>query len=315
MEETWSSFKETTIRTYRNALCRIINWSERRGLRDTKRYDRTDEEIITYIIDNITDDRLRDYFEAALDDNVKSEQLCSEMQAVRWIFREKATDNIFLSKSTDYLNSHISIRYAQRKRIVAPIYWSDVDKICKTISSDKSMSGYRDLVLIKILSDCLLRVSEAIQLDVDDIKGLNVTFDGVKLPIGYSTNNSLETYKRFAGIKDGALFRNAGKGYALRNERLGIQGARTALKNRMRAAGIDRPYSGTAFRVGSIVELLEAKAPLADIQRLARFKNIGSIISYVDRIKKEDDLIKHYKYDKGDNENDTRYRSLESIAV
>ena len=38
--------------------------------------------------------------------------------------------------------------------------WSDVERVCAFAEMDKSIAGLRDSALIRLMSDCLLRVSE-----------------------------------------------------------------------------------------------------------------------------------------------------------
>ena len=48
--------------------------------------------------------------------------------------------------------------------------WSDVERVCAFAEMDKSIAVLRDSALIRLMSDCLLRVSEAVAVNVEDMK-------------------------------------------------------------------------------------------------------------------------------------------------
>ena len=48
--------------------------------------------------------------------------------------------------------------------------WSDVERVCAFAEMDKSIAGLRDSALIRLMSDCLLRVSEAVAVNLEDLK-------------------------------------------------------------------------------------------------------------------------------------------------
>ena len=53
--------------------------------------------------------------------------------------------------------------------------WSDVERVCAFAEMDKSIAGLRDSALIRLMSDCLLRVSEVVAVNLDDLKGKTLT--------------------------------------------------------------------------------------------------------------------------------------------
>ena len=48
--------------------------------------------------------------------------------------------------------------------------WSDVDFVCRFAESEQSIKGYRDSALIRLMSDCLLRISEAVTVNLEDLQ-------------------------------------------------------------------------------------------------------------------------------------------------
>ena len=98
-------------------------------------------------------------------------------------------------------------------------------------------------------------------------------------------------------IKEGALFLGAGRGLKLKNSRLGMQGVRMAIKKRTLAANIRIPHSGNSFRVGSIMSLLRSGASLKDVQTLSRYKTLGGLLRYVNRLESTGDIMRRFRYD------------------
>ena len=77
--------------------------------------------------------------------------------------------------------------------------------------------------MIRLMSDCLLRISEAVAVNVEDIQD-NILYihrsktnpDGLSdhdFPyVGNPTLNLIQRYKQKAGIDEGALFRRVRRG-------------------------------------------------------------------------------------------------------
>lgn len=281
----WQGLKPNTIQTYRQGLNRIVNHFQISDVRNTRSGGRTDEETLEYIISNINDENLSEYLQASLDSGLRPEYISTSLQAVKWSFKHKAKSNKFFDKSSELLRLAIKVPYVIRDRHPG-LYWTDVDIIVHSISEDKSMAGYRDKALVKVLSNCLLRVSEAVEIDVNDVRALAIHYDGYKLPITLSTKRSIQNYKRIANIESGPLFRNSGRGFDLSEDRITIQRARRALSKRLVTAGYvhdnnGKRYTGGSFRIGSILELLKSNEPLCKIQELARYKRITGLVTYI----------------------------------
>lgn len=49
--------------------------------------------------------------------------------------------------------------------------WSDVERVCAFAEMDSTIAGLRDSALIRLMSDCLLRVSEVMAVNCGDLKG------------------------------------------------------------------------------------------------------------------------------------------------
>ncbi len=57
-------------------------------------------------------------------------------------------------------------RDAKGRGQVDALVWADVERVCAFAEADKSVAGYRDSAMIRLMSDCLLRVSEVVAVNV-----------------------------------------------------------------------------------------------------------------------------------------------------
>ena len=141
-----------------------------------------------------------------------------------------------------------------------------------------SGSGLRDSAMISLMSDCLLRISEVVAVNVGDIKGSVLHLKASKtdqegkgeaLYICESTRRVIKRYLRKSDIERGALFRRVRYQNHLGTGRLSVHGARDAIKRWAAQAEIEGFISGHSLRVGSAVSLAQAGASVVDCRRRA----------------------------------------------
>ena len=165
---------------------------------------------------------------------------------------------------------------------VEGIVWSDVDRVVAFCEADKTIAGLRDAVLISLMSDCLLRIGEAVAVNCGDLKKNTLLVRASKTDqqgIGESlyvcerTRMLIKRYRTKADIHRGALFRRVRRGDHITSERLTQQSARRIIKQRAYEAGIEGFISGHSFRVGSAVSLAQAGASVVDMQVAGRWKS------------------------------------------
>lgn len=293
----WAPLTEGTALSYRACLYRIKNYLTNTGaLRNNDSYNVSDQELIDYIITNATDENVYQYLYCCIRDGLRAEYVATELQAVKWTYNNKSETNKRFDSCDELIKSKSECIYSERARYPG-LDWNDVDIICDTAAEERTLVAYRDIALIRIMSDCLLRAKEVIQLNFIDIKGTKLTFDGMTFTIGHKTRRAVERYTMHADIKEGALFLGAGRGLKLKNSRLGMQGVRMAIKKRTLAANIRIPHSGNSFRVGSIMSLLRSGASLKDVQTLSRYKTLGGLLRYVNRLESTGDIMRRFRYD------------------
>lgn len=132
------------------------------------------------------------------------------------------------------------------------------------------------------MSDCLLRVSEVVAVDVDDLKGRTLTLrtsktdqEGAResLYVCEATQKVLNRYRHRADITQGAVFRAIRRGDNVQSNRLTPHSARRIIKKRAADAGVEGFISGHSLRVGSAISLAQAGATVVDMQVAGRWKS------------------------------------------
>ena len=166
---------------------------------------------------------------------------------------------------------------AKARERVKGLTWAEVDDILKLAESSGTAQGLRDASLILLMSDCLLRVSEAVAVNVEDIEENSLTVQRSKtdqtgetktLYIGDRTKRLIKRYCRKANITSGAVFvrfKTSGEGPQPTEQRLSDRSARDIIKRWANLAGIEGRISGHSLRVGSAVSLSQSGASIAEM--------------------------------------------------
>ena len=156
------------------------------------------------------------------------------------------------------------------------------ERVCAFAEMDKSIAGLRDSALIRLMSDCLLRVSEVVAVNLDDLKGKTLLVRssktdqeglGEQLYITSDTRRIVRRYCERAGIDSGALFRSVKRGDHIQCGRLTSRSARRQIIYWAELAGVEGFISGHSLRVGSAVSLAKAGASVVEMQVAGRWKS------------------------------------------
>lgn len=162
------------------------------------------------------------------------------------------------------------------------LIWQDVERICVYAETEGTLAGLRDASMIRLMSDCLLRISEVVAINVSDLKEKTLTLrssktdqegTGESLYVCDATRNVLDRYLGRADITDGAVFRHIRRGDHIQSDRLTPHSARRIIKKRAANAGVEGFISGHSLRVGSAVSLAQAGATVVDMQVAGRWKS------------------------------------------
>ena len=176
---------------------------------------------------------------------------------------------------------------------VAGIAWDDADRMAELAEGDGRPQGLRDALLIRIMSDCLLRVSEAEALDTADIAfaetGLLVTLRrsktdqegrGAVLFAGPPAARLARCWLETAGIEEGPLFRPVNRAGRVADTRLTARSMRNVVRRRAVDAGIEGRVSGHSLRVGAAQSLRDRGATAPQLMAAGRWKRVDTMAVY-----------------------------------
>lgn len=273
-----------TIKAYHNAIKKLEAWLCERSLSDCL---------------------LADYI-AELHQHGKSPATINVVvSAVKW--KAKEQDAAISLGTTKRTLAGIRREGKNRGRgQVDGITWDEVNRICTLAEADKTVTGLRDSTLIRLMSDCLLRISEAVAVDAADVDNVltirrsktDQESEGTTLYVGVPTREVIRRYCKSGGITSGPLFRRIRRGDNITNGRLSIQGARNAIKRRAHEAGVEGIISGHSLRIGSAVSLAQAGASVVDMQVAGRWKSPQMPAHYARSELTEQSAIARFKYRK-----------------
>ena len=285
------SIAPNTVKAYQHALKKLHTWLDANGFQP----------------DHLTDEIVAKYITALYADGKAPATITIVVAAIKWQAANAGVNDV-VGELTDKTLTGIRRAGGERGRgQVDGLTWDDVERVCELAEAEKTIAGLRDSALIRLMSDCLLRISEAVAVNVEDL-GENALIvqrskedqegNGTTLFVGVPTVEVIERYRAAGSIKAGPLFRRVRRGDRMTRDRLGVNGARLAIKTRARAAGMEGFISGHSLRLGSAVSLAQAGASIADMQVAGRWKEPRMPVHYAKAELVEQGGIARFKYDK-----------------
>ena len=264
-EETTSLIKasiaENTQKAYQRALQSLETWLSGRTLSDAL---------------------LANYITTLYEEGKSPATIGQLVAAVKWQLKHQSQETLNFPITQATL---AGIRRAGRDRgrgQVDGLIWQDVERVCIYAETEGTVAGLRDTAMIRLMSDCLLRVSEVVAVNAGDLKERTLTVRVSKtdqegasesLYVCEATRNVLNQYRERAGITGGALFRHIRRGDHIQPTRLTPHSARRIIQKRAADAGVEGFISGHSLRVGSAVSLAQAGATVVDMQVAGRWKS------------------------------------------
>ena len=264
-EETVSLIKasiaENTLKAYQRALNDLTNWLSGRTLSDAL---------------------LANYITGLHEAGKSPATIGQAVAAVKWQLKHQSQETVNFPVTQATL---AGIRRAGKDRgrgQVDGLIWQDVERVCIYAETEGTLAGLRDAAMIRLMSDCLLRISEVVTVNIGDLKEKTLTIQssktdqestGESLYVCDATRNVLNRYRERAGITRGALFRHIRRGDHIQPQRLTPHSARRIIQKRAADAGVEGFISGHSLRVGSAVSLAQAGATVVDMQVAGRWKS------------------------------------------
>lgn len=167
------------------------------------------------------------------------------------------------------------------------MHWSVADTVAAVAAKAGagSLAGLRDAALVALASDCLLRVSETVAVQVADLAAesdgsgrLAVRRSksdqegrGAVLYVGEPTMRRIAAWHDAAGLDDGPLFRRIRRGDRVEASAITDRAARSIIQARAADAGIEGRVSGHSLRIGAAPSLAAAGAGLVELQQAGRW--------------------------------------------
>jgi integrase len=253
----------------------------------------------------ILSDALLANYITSLHDNGKSPATIGQVvAAVKWQLKHQSQETVNFPITQATL---AGIRREGKDRgrgQVDGLIWRDVERVCVYAETEGTLIGLRDSAMIRLMSDCLLRISEVVAVNVGDFKGSTLTLRSSKtdqegagetLYVCENTRELLKQYRERAEIGRGAVFRHIRRGGHVQSERLTPHSARRIIQKRAHAAGVEGFISGHSLRVGSAVSLAQAGATVVDMQVAGRWKSSQMPAHYARAEMAERGAIARYK--------------------
>ena len=160
-------------------------------------------------LDNITDTQLAAYLSTLDAKGIAPSTLSVNLAAVKWYFSNvKGRDDQFPISQKRLKTIRRDAKGRGRGQVDA-LVWADVERVCAFAEADKSVAGLRDSAMIRLMSDCLLRVSEVVAVNVGHFKQNTLIVqrsktdqqgEGVALYVTSDTRNTISKYKEKAVI-------------------------------------------------------------------------------------------------------------------
>ena len=277
-EEIRANVSDNTLKAYEHATRKLEGWLDGRALNDVV---------------------LAEYIRFLHAKGKSPATINLLLSAVKWMAEYHGIEDV-AGPITKRIWSDIrgENRQAGRRRVDG-LTWEEVERVCTVAESSETAAGLRDAAMISLMSDCLLRISEAVAVDVEDIgeAGLQIhrTEQSDVLYICEWTRRLIERYRRESGIASGALFRRIRFQNHVTEDRLGVKGAREAIRRRATEAGVAGRISGHSLRIGSAASLAEAGATVKEVQQAGRWQGPTMPARYVREMPAERSPVERYK--------------------
>ena len=268
-------------------------------------YKRLIKQVETWLGGRVLDDALlADYISMLHHDEGKAPATISQVvAAVSW--RSKQVGQQVVDEITLATMAGIRREGAGRgKGQLDGLTWEQVDAVVNLCLNERTIRGLRDASLIRLMSDCLLRVGEAVAVNCGDFGQRTLRIrkskadqegKGVSLYVCEETRDIIYRYREAGKIERGALFRWIRAGDNVTSGRLTTRSAQRIIKARAKKAGYDGMISSHSLRIGSAVSLAREGASLVAMQNAGRWKSPNMPAHYAEAEFAERGAVARYR--------------------
>ena len=278
-EEISAKVSDNTLKAYEHATRKLESWLEGRTLSDAA---------------------LAEYVRFLNEQGKSPATINLVLSGVKWMTEHHGIDAV-AGVATERAVSGVRDKGKGRgRRQVDGLTWDDVERVCAAAASADTAAGLRDAAMISLMSDCLLRISEVVAVNAADVREDGLMLHGTDgredvLYICESTKRRIAHYRRRTEVKSGSLFRRIRFQNHVTEDRLGVKGAREAIRRRAAEAGVEGVISGHSLRMGSAASLAEAGASVREVQRAGRWRDPAMPARYVREAPEEGSPVERYK--------------------
>ena len=164
-----ASIAENTLKAYQRALHGLETWLAGRTLSDVL--------LANYITDLHEEDK-------------SPATIGQVLAAVKWQLKHQSQESINFPITQATL---AGIRREGRDRgrgQVDGLIWQEVERICIIAETEGTLAGLRDAAMIRLMSDCLLRIGEVIAVNVGDLTENTLTVGSLQKQIRKAAGES-----------------------------------------------------------------------------------------------------------------------------
>ena len=264
-----------TKRAYRSQADRFAAWAKGRNLEP---------------LDALTDAGLAAYLAERADQGAAPATLAQAVAALRQAAKAAGSADPYQQAAQAVLRGARRSGAAQGlgRGQVQGVRWQALEGAAVLAAADKTAGGLRDAALLRLGSDCLLRVSELATVQVADLEAdadgsgrLTVRRSktdqdgrGATLYVGSPTMRAVAAWQAAASISAGPMFRRVwGRSKTVGETGIDASTARRVIAKRAAAAGVEGRVSGHSLRVGSAQDLASAGAELTELMNAGRWQS------------------------------------------
>lgn len=236
--------------------------------------------------DRVVDDELIANYAAHLQESGKAVATARiALAAIRYRARQEGDSRPDGALTAKVLEGYGRAEANPGRGQVAGVTWEQADAMTALAAQGGRLWDLRDAALIAVMSDGLLRISEAAGVGVADVNpargGAGTLLvaqsksdpqaTGTVLHLRAVTLRRVSAWKEAAGIHSGPLFRRIRKGGRVEATALTAKSIRAIIQRWAKAAGVSGRVSGHSLRVGAAQSLVSAGATLPELQQAGRW--------------------------------------------
>ena len=140
-----ANVSDNTLKAYEHATRKLEAWLEGRAL---------------------TDAVVAEYIRFLYAEGKSPATINLVVSAVKWMAEYRGADTVVGDITARSMSEIRGEGKERARRQVDGLTWDEVERVCAAAESSDTAAGLRDAAMISLMSDCLLRISEAVAVNV-----------------------------------------------------------------------------------------------------------------------------------------------------